>query len=519
MVVGHVYVVAGDMTRVACDAWLLPTDDKGRVSGSFAAAIGLQSHSRIPGLEFDGQRVVRHPNEAFPKVWLGDVGRVNEMSGWYTGVIEPFVTQALEALGPTSSGCPRVLAVNVLGTGEGGKRSDKGAIHPALLPTLIDAVTNHDVDLLLVCWGRRAYSAAQRARRDLMDHEQGRKLWELGTRAGDLSRAAALIANHALDRNLVLFMGAGVSAGAGLPAWQALLDRIAVSLDYDDRLDLDRLHRHDMRDQAAILENRLKRTGRALHTELTEGLKATGYAITHALLASLEVREAVTTNYDQLFEAAVKPVDGDLAVLPYQPVRAGQRWLLKIHGSIDQESVVITRDDYLSTPVTHGALFALVQAMLITRHMLFVGYSLKDEDFHQVMHEVRLARAGVEHTKCGTVLTLFEDPLFEDLWSNDLEIVPMSDEPSGDPTPGDVARAARTLTIFLDLVGFLASDLSAFLLDPTYQHMLTSPEKDLAGLLAALSDAYLRDDRPDLPAWRRVGQLLDDLGARSTPLT
>jgi hypothetical protein len=217
------------MTRIACDAWLLPTDRHGKVSGSFAAAVGLQPDSPIPDLTWNGQRVVRHPDDDFPQVWLADVGRAKESSGWYTGVIEPFVTQALGALGPTSSGCPRLLAVNVLGTGEGGKRSDKGAIHPALLPTLIDAATNHDVDLLLVCWGRRAYSAAQRTRRDLVDHDHGHQLWDLGTRTGDLGRAAKRIASHALDRNLVLFMGAGASAGAGLPAWQALLDRIAVS--------------------------------------------------------------------------------------------------------------------------------------------------------------------------------------------------------------------------------------------------------------------------------------------------
>lgn len=33
-----------------------------------------------------------------------------------------------------------------------------------------------------------------------------------------------------------------------------------------------------------------------------------------------------------------------------------------------------------------------VQGMLLMRHMMFVGYSLKDEDFHELMHEVRAAR-------------------------------------------------------------------------------------------------------------------------------
>lgn len=36
-----------------------------------------------------------------------------------------------------------------------------------------------------------------------------------------------------------------------------------------------------------------------------------------------------------------------------------------------------------------GALYGIVQALLVTKHLLFIGYSLSDEDFHELADEIR----------------------------------------------------------------------------------------------------------------------------------
>jgi hypothetical protein len=153
--------------------------------------------------------------------------------------------------------------------------------------------------------------------------------------------------------------------------------------------------------------------------------------------------------------------------------------------------------------------------MLLTRHMLFVGYSLTDEDFHQLVHGVRLALAGAEPAaRFGTVLALFDDPLFAELWSDDVEVVAVADEQDGGPTTAAVAQAARRLQILLDLIAFEAADLDSFLLDPTYAGLLSPAEQQLADRLGVLTDdpAISRPDA-DLPAGARVRGLLRDLGA------
>lgn len=49
----------------------------------------------------------------------------------------------------------------------------------------------------------------------------------------------------------------------------------------------------------------------------------------------------------------------------------------KLHGSVDRPQVIgLSREDYLAFPEPRGALAGIVQALLITGRMLFVGFSL-----------------------------------------------------------------------------------------------------------------------------------------------
>ncbi|WP_410908168.1 SIR2 family protein, partial [Priestia sp. SIMBA_032] len=68
------------------------------------------------------------------------------------------------------------------------------------------------------------------------------------------------------------------------------------------------------------------------------------YGLAPALLASLGSREAITLNYDELFETASDDAGVPRSVIPDG---AGEHddWLLKLHGSVtDPDSIVLTRD-------------------------------------------------------------------------------------------------------------------------------------------------------------------------------
>ena len=412
-----------------------------------------------------------------PQIWLGCIGAFDSPPDWYAQGLVDFIERVCAAW-PLVAGAhrPRV-AVNVGGSGAGGSAHDKGHLFRTIVPALSEAADRLDVDVALVCWGEKQYAAAQRARK-----WQLRPAEAVDSRGAALRTAAEFIAKVAQSSDLVLFVGAGVSMGAGLKSWQGLLDELLLRAD-QPIADTERLRQLDVRDQAHLISKHFA-TPEGYRAAFSGLLESRRYSLAHGLLASLRTREAITTNYDDLYERAASTAGKTCAVLPYEPVLKHDRWLLKLHGTVDRpDEIVLTRHDYLGLPARAGALFGVLQAMLMTRHMLFVGYSLTDDSFHQVMHEVRQARAGVPG-KVGTAIVLFDDPLLEELWGDELDIVAIAPQPSKGPSAADVSAAARDLDRFLDHVGLLAADVTSFLLDPTYASMLDDEERALSKELA-----------------------------------
>lgn len=152
---------------------------------------------------------------------------------------------------------------------------------------------------------------------------------------------------------------------------------------------------------------------------------------------------SATTNYDTLFEQAREAAGRRVAVLPYQNAADADGWLLKMHGSVEHpDDIVLTRDDYLGYAEQRAALKGIVQALLITRHMLFVGFSLTDPNFHHVVHDVRRAvrHSDTPRTPFGTALLFEPDPMLGELWRRDIDIAGIG---------GDPAERGRQLEIFL----------------------------------------------------------------------
>ena len=53
---------------------------------------------------------------------------------------------------------------------------------------------------------------------------------------------------------------------------------------------------------------------------------------------------------------------------------------------------MITKQDYIRFADRFAALSGIVQSMLLTRHLLFVGFSFDDDNFQRIFDSVRKAR-------------------------------------------------------------------------------------------------------------------------------
>lgn len=522
---GHLFIVHGDLTTIACDALMVPTDENFNLTEAWDAleldrpAGGWNEQLAIPY----GER----PRE--PQIWLGKIGlpgNDNEFAK-YTPAIKSFVENAsrmpLERRDRIYAWPKIRLAINVVGAGKGGGKERQGDLVIGLVKLLQALADKNNVDIVLVAYGDKLYAAAQRARRQLLRKRIGNRSirtedllihWRFDKSAPpNLAAKAEQLAKTAIDNRLVLFIGAGVSAGAGIPTWRDLLRSIAVEGRVPAKY-LKLLESRDPRDAATLIDRKRHPPNTLRQSAAKLIAKHEHCSLQHALLASLPSAEAVSTNFDQLFEVASRVADRDLAVLPTHPEKSTTRWLLKLHGSVDDPAhMVLTRSDYLDMPRYHGALMGLVQGLLLTRHMMYVGYSLSDEDFHELVHEVRAAR-GSSGAGQATMLTLDADQAERDLWDDDLDIIMM--RKATIKTPRQRAQAARQLEIFLDLLGFLATTSAAFFLDPAY-NTLSADEAALREELKCLADTTGgtggRDkDRVEY----QVGQFLRTLGATDT---
>ena len=319
----------------------------------------------------------------------------------------------------------------------------------------------------------------------------------------------------------MLFLGAGTSAAAGLPMWATLLQSLATNagMNADERKALERLPGID---RARIIQGRLIAEGLDMGKIIADQLRTDQCPLTDSLLAALPIREAATMNYDTLFESAARALGSPVAVLPYEAAASGERWLLKMHGCVEHpDDIVLTREDYQRYSEQRAALAGIVQALLITRHMLFVGFSLTDDNFHRIAADVRKAvrtpsSSSSEIRPYATALLLYDDQLVQELWRGDINFVSMSpSSPEGEVDDRSLANAARKLEIFLDLLLCTATSSPAHLLDPNYDGMLTETERGLRDEIRAFEGrvAALPSEVRGLPAWDAIQSLLRRLGS------
>jgi hypothetical protein len=498
------------LTRVVCDAWLLPSNERRTVApywleqmpGVARAALEehLATNQRPEDWGTDGSRRYKLPlSEPAPRPWLVDVGGTPGTDpAWYAAGLREFLDAAASDVAgraPMFGRSRPLLAVPLVGAGMGGAKDIQGALVRALLTELYRAVQEHEVDVALVTWTQAAFAAAQAERRRM-----GSVAW---TALDEQVReqADSLVA-HSHRGNLVLFLGAGASIGAGLPSWHELVQWLAADADLTEN-EIRALAQFNVLDQARLLAGRLRVNDVELGERIADRFQVEHSSLVHALVAGLPVNEVVTTNYDVLFEQASAAVGRPATVVPYGEATSSGRWLLKLHGTIEcPEDIVLTREDFLRYSDRRQALAGIVQAMLMTRHMLFVGFSLRDDNFLRIADDVRkvVRRSDEEREPFATALLIEDDVLMRELWEGDVNCVSV-----GSP---------RSVEILLDYLLAESSTGASYLLTPEFEALLSAAEGALRDALLEFKRTVPGDVRAD-PVWEPVAALLRSLGDQS----
>lgn len=156
-------------------------------------------------------------------------------------------------------------------------------------------------------------------------------------------------------RNIVPFVGAGISKGCGLYTWGELLHQIAV-----DHLTAEDIQKAEMKkDFFEYADQIVSSAGNSdiIMKRIREILRQSKISMTEIpyLLVSMFSPMVITTNYDTLLEDAsqssplgpIKPLLPCLVGQMNETIQINDRCLLKIHGSLEEtQSFIFTGSQY-----------------------------------------------------------------------------------------------------------------------------------------------------------------------------
>ena len=188
------------------------------------------------------------------------------------------------------------------------------------------------------------------------------------------------------QNRLVVFVGAGASCDAGVPLWNSFVSQMAKVLPQEiqakyDNLQLAQLVRETSDEKAYYA---------SVRKHMLQNITCSN-AIHDAIL-ELDPTCIITTNYDTLLEeAALKnnrqfwavSKDSDL------PQNHGERLLVKMHGDLDNENIVLTENDYYDYSRNFPLIRSYVVSQFASKVVLFIGFSFSDINLRYILREVQ----------------------------------------------------------------------------------------------------------------------------------
>ena len=208
-----------------------------------------------------------------------------------------------------------------------------------------------------------------------------------------------------------VFVGAGLSVGAGYPNWEELLkeliDRafsksIIIRKKKKELLDLSRApgkwlmvaqEISDLYGQPQFLNE----LGAIFDSTPATPTQA------HTLVTEIDFQFVVTTNYDQLIETAYLPRLHRIPKIFTHPDTADfadslwkeEFFILKAHGDLQRKStVILTERDYRLVSYSSPGYRALLAAIFTTKTLFFIGASLNDPEIQLLLRSLHDAFQG-----------------------------------------------------------------------------------------------------------------------------
>ncbi|MFA6117655.1 MAG: SIR2 family protein [Sphingomonas sp.] len=209
------------------------------------------------------------------------------------------------------------------------------------------------------------------------------------------------LARQIRQRRVILFAGAGLSQPLKLPSWDGLIAQMARDLGYDPAV----LVGPEANYMQVAEYYALEKGG----TESLQAWMRTAWSVDEALLQQSPVHNMIvdlgfpviyTTNFDEnierIFELRGKRFKRVKSLAEASTPLGQAPHIIKFHGGFAPgDSIVLTESDYYERLEFSSPLDVRLRNDLLTRSVLFVGYSLRDLNLRVLLYKLQKMWAGI----------------------------------------------------------------------------------------------------------------------------
>lgn len=264
--------------------------------------------------------------------------------------------------------------------------------------------------------------------------------------AFDLARIPEKLKHAYAAKRCSILVGAGASAGAGLPLWDQLLESMISAGEANGVVSADRAVQYralaKKPDKYLMVASGLKDDFGNYFDEFIESTfispRPTPTDLHKALVVLDKLQFVLTTNYDTIIERAYRGIDPDVSVCTFRDTGEIQRrlskrefFILKAHGDASKmgNDVILTDVDYRNLLFRQRGYQSLLSAMFTMFTIVFVGASMTDPEITLLLSYISDAFTP-SSGPCHFALMAQEDitQVEKDRWFKDfnIQLIPIS---------------------------------------------------------------------------------------------
>lgn len=240
------------------------------------------------------------------------------------------------------------------------------------------------------------------------------------------------------QKNVILFVGSGVSKNLGLPTFSELIDEVARLLHYDSDIFKSLSNYQSLVEYYKIKKKSIGELRSYMDTKWHNPNIQIEKSEIHKLIVDLDFPIIYTTNYDRWLEASFdyykKKYAQIINVKDFTEIKDGITQIIKFHGDFsDDSSIVLTESSYFERLDFSTPLDIKLRSDMLGKTILFIGYSLEDINMRFLIYKLHKIWNDYKDSRPSSFIFLTKPNEIEETILRDRGIISLV---SDDDNPG-----------------------------------------------------------------------------------